>query len=214
MPGFTAYSGMRVIGQPKPDETVVVAAASGPVGSLVGQLAKMSGARAVGIAGGSEKCRFVTDELRFDAAVDHQAPDFPEKLAAACPSGIDVYFENVGGAVWQAVLPLLNGFARVPVCGLIAQYSAIGQSAGPNLLPATMRAVLSKSLTLRGFINYEFATEHYAEFLKTVPAALADGRVRYREDITDGLENAPAAFIGMLAGRNFGKALVRVAGDK
>jgi NADPH-dependent curcumin reductase CurA len=109
---------------------------------------------------------------------------------------------------------LLNGFARVPVCGLIAQYSATGQSAGPNLLPATMRAVLSKSLTLRGFINYEFATEHYTEFLKTISAALADGRVRYREDITDGLENAPAAFIGMLAGRNFGKAIVRVAGDK
>jgi NADPH-dependent curcumin reductase len=211
MPGFTAYAGLYVIGKPKAGETVVVAAASGPVGSLVGQLAKMRGARAVGIAGGPDKCRFVTEELRFDAAVDHRAPDFAEKLAAACPSGVDVYFENVGGAVWQAVLPLLNGFARVPVCGLIAQYSATSQSAAPNLLPRTMRAVLTKSLTLRGFINYEFATEHYAEFLKTVSAALAEGRVRYREDITDGLENAPAAFIGLLAGHNFGKALVRVA---
>ena len=171
----------------------------------------MAGARAVGVAGGAEKCRYVAEELRFDAAVDHRAPDFAQRLAAACPKGIDVYFENVGGAVWQAVLPLLNTFARVPVCGLIAQYSAAGQAAGPNLLPATMRQVLSKSLTLRGFINSEFAAEHYPDFLRTVSAGLADGRIRYREDITDGLESAPAAFIGMLEGRNFGKALVRVA---
>jgi NADPH-dependent curcumin reductase CurA len=203
MPGFTAYAGLNLIGKPKQGETVVVAAASGPVGSLVGQLAKMAGARAIGIAGGAE--------LRFDAAVDHRAPDFAEKLAAACPKGIDVYFENVGGAIWQAVLPLLNAFARVPVCGLVAQYSGAGQAAGPNLLPATMREVLSKSLTLRGFIYYEFAAEHYPTFLRTVSAAIADGRIRYREDIVDGLENAPAAFIGMLEGRNFGKALVRVA---
>ena len=210
MPGFTAYAGLNLIGKPKQGETVVVAAASGPVGSLVGQLAKMTGARAVGVAGGAEKCRYVAEELRFDAAVDRRAPDFAQRLAAACPKGIDVYFENVGGAVWQAVLPLLNTFARVPVCGLIAQYSAAGQAAGPNLLPATMRQVLSKSLTLRGFINSEFAAEHYPDFLRTVSAGLADGRIRYREDITDGLESAPAAFIGMLEGRNFGKALVRV----
>lgn len=210
MPGFTAYAGLYVIGKPKAGETVVVAAASGPVGSLVGQLAEMAGARAVGIAGGPEKCRYVVDELRFHAAIDHHAPDFPEQLAAACPKGIDVYFENVGGPIWQAVLPLLNSFARVPVCGLIAQYSATGQFAGPNRLPATMREILSKSLTLRGFINYEFAAEHYATFLRVVSAGIADGRIRYREDIIDGLENAPTAFIGMLEGRNFGKALVRV----
>ena len=211
MPGFTAYAGVNLIGKPKPGETVLVAAASGPVGSLVGQLAKLAGARAVGIAGGREKCRSVVEEFRFDAAVDHRAPDFAEKLAAACPNGIDVYFENVGGAVWQAVLPLLNNFARVPVCGLIAQYNATGPDPGPNLLPATMREVLSKSLTLRGYINYEFAAEHYPAFLCAVTAAIADRRIRYREDITDGLENAPAAFIGMLEGRNIGKALVRVA---
>src|SRR5262249_51774840 len=211
MPGVTAYAGLNVSGKPKPGETVVVAAASGPVGSLVGQLAKLAGARAVGIASGPEKCRSVVEEFRFDAAVDHRVPDFAEKLATACPDGIDVYFENVGGAVWQAVLPLLNKFARVPVCGLIAQYNATGPAPGPNLLPATMREVLSKSLTLRGYINYEFAAEHYAEFLRIVGAAIGDGRIRYREDITDGLENAPAAFIGMLEGRNFGKALVRVA---
>jgi NADPH-dependent curcumin reductase len=209
MPGFTAYAGLNLIGKPKPGETVVVAAASGPVGSLVGQLAKITGARAVGIAGGPEKCRAVIEEFHFDATVDHRASDFAEKLAAACPKGIDVYFENVGGAVWQAVLPLLNNFARVPVCGLIAQYNATGPAPGPNLLPATMREVLSRSLTLRGYINYEFA-EHYPAFLNTVGSAVADGRVRYREDITDGLENAPAAFIGMLEGRNFGKVLVRV----
>ncbi len=211
MPGFTAYSGLYVIGKPKAGETVVVAAASGPVGALVGQLAKMAGTRAVGIAGGADKCRYLIEELRFDAAIDHKAADFPEKLAAACPNGIDVYFENVGGAVWQAVLPLLNTYARVPVCGLIAQYSATGQSAGPNLLPATMRAVLTRSLTVRGFINTEFVAEHYAEFLKTVSAELADGRIRYREDVTEGLENAPAAFMGLLQGKNFGKALVHVA---
>src|SRR6266705_4185555 len=140
MPGFTAYAGLNLIGKPKEGETVVVAAASGPVGSLVGQLAKMAGARAVGIAGGPEKCRYVAEELRFDAAIDHRAPDFAEKLAAACPEGIDVYFENVGGAVWQAVLPLLNRFARVPVCGLIAQYNSIGRGDSNDRLPATICA--------------------------------------------------------------------------
>jgi NADPH-dependent curcumin reductase CurA len=211
MPGFTAYGGLMVIGKPKQGETVVVAAASGPVGSLVGQLAKMVGARAVGLAGGEEKCRYVTEDLHFDACVDHRAPDFAEILATVCPKGIDVYFENVGGAVWQAVLPLLNDFARVPICGLIAQYNAPASDVAPNLLPATMRAILTKSLTLRGFINYEFAKEHYGTFLRIVADGIADGRIRYREDITDGLENAPAAFIGMLEGRNFGKALVHVA---
>jgi NADPH-dependent curcumin reductase len=211
MPGFTAYSGLYVIGKPKAGETVVVAAASGPVGSLVGQLAKMAGARAVGIAGGADKCRHVVDELRFDACIDHRLPDMAEKLAAACPRGVDVYFENVGGAVWQAVLPLLNTYARVPVCGLIAHYNLAGPPEGPNLLPATMRAVLTRSLTLRGFINTEFVAEHYADFLRVVSAGIADGRIRYREDVTEGFENAPAVFIGLLQGKNFGKTLVRVA---
>jgi len=210
MPGFTAYAGLRVIGKPKPGETVVVAAASGPVGSLVGQLAKIAGARAVGIAGGPEKCAYVKDELRFDAAIDHRDSDFAAKLAAACPNGIDVYFENVGGAVWQAVLPLLNKFARVPVSGLIAQYNGVGKGDGTDRLPATMREILSKSLTLRGFINYEFTAEYYPAFLREVGAGIADGRIRYREDFVDGLENAPEAFIGMLEGRNFGKLMVRV----
>ncbi|WP_427183688.1 NADP-dependent oxidoreductase [Bordetella bronchialis] len=209
MPGFTAYSGLRFIGQPRTGETVVVAAASGPVGSLVGQLAQIQGARAVGIAGGARKCAHVKDELGFDAVVDHRDPDFPALLADACPDGIDVYFENVGGAVWQAVLPLLNKYARVPVCGLIAQYDG-APAQGPDRLPATMREVLSRSLTLRGFINTEFAA-HYPDFLREVGEAVASGRIRYREDIVDGLENAPGAFMGMLKGANFGKLLVRVS---
>jgi NADPH-dependent curcumin reductase len=211
MPGFTAYSGLRFIGKPQAGETVVVAAASGPVGSLVGQLAKLAGAKAIGIAGGPKKCAFVKGELGFDSAIDHRAADFPAQLAAACPNGIDVYFESVGGAVWQAVLPLLNNFARVPVCGLIAQYNGVGPGDGTDRLSATMREILSKSLTLRGFIFFEFAAQHYAEFLSEVGSRIADGRIRYREDIVDGLERAPEAFIGMLDGRNFGKVIVRVA---
>src|SRR5262245_24658598 len=210
MPGFTAYGGLRLIGKPQPGETVVVAAASGPVGSLVGQLAKIVGARAVGIAGGADKCAYVKNDLRFYAALDHRAADFPAQLAAACPDGIDVYFENVGGVIWQAVLPLLNSFARVPVCGLIAQYNGVGPGDGTDRLPATMREILSKSLTLRGFINNEFAEQHYAAFLREVGAGIVDGRIRYREDIVDGLEKAPEAFIGMLDGQNFGKLIVRI----
>jgi NADPH-dependent curcumin reductase CurA len=209
MPGFTAYAGLYAIGKPRPGETVAVAAASGPVGSLVGQLAKVAGARSVGIAGGPQKCAYVKDELAFDAAVDHRDPDFPRLLAAACPNGVDVYFENVGGAVWLAVLPLLNDFARVPVCGLVAQYNAT-ENSGPDRLPATMREVLSRSLTIRGFINYEFLAEYSEAFFRDVSSGIADGRIRYREDIVDGLENAPQKFVGMLDGKNFGKVLVRV----
>jgi NADPH-dependent curcumin reductase len=208
MPGFTAYAGLNLIGKPKPGETVVVAAASGPVGSLVGQLARIAGARTVGIVGGPEKCHYVVKELLFDAVVDHRVPNLASNLETACPNGIDVYFENVGGAIWQAVLPLLNTFARVPVCGLVAEYNG-DQTVAPASL--TLRDTLTKSLTFRGFINYEFAEEHYPAFLRTVSAGIADGRIRYREDVTDGLQNAPAAFISMLEGHNFGKALVRVA---
>lgn len=210
MPGFTAYAGLLTIGRPRPGETVVVAAASGAVGSAVGQIARITGARAVGIAGGPEKCAFVRDELGFDAAVDHRAPDFARQLAAVCPDGIDVYFENVGGAVWDAVFPLLNPFARIPVCGLIAHYNdAPGQPPGPDRLPGVMRDVLSKSLTIRGFIQREFADQR-PEFYRQAAEWIAKGKLRYKEDIVDGLENAPAAFIDLLRGRNFGKLIVRV----
>jgi NADPH-dependent curcumin reductase len=205
MPGMTAYVGLAEIGQPKPGETVVVAAASGAVGSVVGQIAKIRGCRAVGIAGGADKCRYVVDTLGFDACVDHRAPDFRDALAAACPAGIDVYFENVGGAVQQTVWPLLNDFARIPVCGLIAQYNLTTPMPGPDMF-----TVLRKRLLLRGFIVWDFAARQ-GDFLREASEWVRSGRLKYREDIVDGLENAPAAFLGMLQGKNFGKTLVRVA---
>ena len=210
MPGMTAYTGLRTIGQPKAGETVVVAAASGPVGSLVGQIARLEGARAVGIAGGPDKCRYLPEELGFDAAIDHRGPDLPARLAAACPSGIDVYFENVGGAVFDAVLPLLNDFARVPVCGLVANYNLTAPPPGPDRTALLMRNVLTKRLTIRGFIVWDFADQE-PDFLRDVGAWLRDGRIKHREDVVEGLERAPEAFIGLLKGRNFGKLLVKVA---
>jgi NADPH-dependent curcumin reductase CurA len=210
MPGLTAYVGLGNIGKPNPGETVVVAAATGPVGSAVGQIARQRGARAVGIAGGATKVRALTEEFGFDAALDHRAPDFREKLAAACPNGIDVYFENVGGGVFDAVLPLLNTFARVPVCGLVAHYNETAPPPGPDRVPGLMRAVLSKRLTLRGFIVYDFAAD-IPDFEREMTAWVRDGKVRYREDVVDGLDNAPEAFIGLLKGDNFGKLVIRVA---
>ncbi|MBM3091959.1 zinc-binding dehydrogenase [Ensifer sp. T173] len=213
MPGFTAYSGLLTIGKPKAGETVVVAAASGAVGSAVGQIARIKGARAVGIAGGAAKCAFVRDELGFDAVIDHHAADFPEQLAAACPGGIDVYFENVGGHVWDAVFPLLNDFARIPVCGLIAQYnSRPGEQTGGDRLPLVMRDVLSKSLQIRGFIQREFVDQR-PDFYREMAGWITSGQIRYREDIVDGLDNAPTAFIGLLEGHNFGKLVIRVADE-
>ena len=209
MPGFTAWSGLLLLGQPKAGETVVVAAATGPVGSAVGQIAKLKGARAVGIAGGPDKCRALIEEFGFDAAIDHRAPDFADQLAAACPKGIDVYFENVGGAVWEAVFPLLNQFARVPVCGLVSQYNG-ATSDSPDRLPALMRQVLSRSLTIRGFIQTEFVAKR-PDFLREMGQWVAEGKVRYREDVVDGLDAAPAAFAGLLEGKNFGKLLVKVS---
>jgi NADPH-dependent curcumin reductase CurA len=210
MPGFTAYAGLLTIGQPKPGETVVVAAATGPVGSAVGQIARIKGARAVGIAGGPKKCALLREEFGFDVAIDHKAPDFAEQLKAACPNGIDVYFENVGGAVWEAVMPLLNMFARVPVCGLVAEYNAHGQAQGPDRLPTLMREVLSKRLNIRGFIQIDFKDQQ-PQFEKEMKAWLKEDRVRYVEDVVEGLESAPDAFIGLLEGKNFGKLVIKVS---
>jgi NADPH-dependent curcumin reductase len=210
MPGFTAYAGLLTLGQPKPGETVVMAAASGPVGATVGQIARIKGARAVGIAGGPDKCALVRDAFGFDVALDHRSPTFAEELQAACPDGIDVYFENVGGKVWDAVFPLLNTFARIPVCGLVAQYNSTGPFDGPDRLPILMRDVLTKSLTIRGFIQREFHAQRPA-FYREMAQWIAEGRVKYQEDIVDGLESAPEAFIGMLEGRNFGKLIVQVS---
>jgi NADPH-dependent curcumin reductase CurA len=205
MPGLTAYVGLLDIGQPQSGETVVVSAASGAVGSIVGQIAKIKGCRVVGIAGGGAKCRYVVDELGFEAGIDHRSPDFSESLTKACPGGVDIYFENVGGAVQRAVWPLLNNFARVPICGLIAQYNETGPTPGPDL-----RSVLSKRLTVRGFIVLDHE-ERSTEFAREVGGWVREGRVKYREDIVEGLENAPEAFLGLLQGRNFGKLIVRVA---
>ncbi|WP_101927202.1 MULTISPECIES: NADP-dependent oxidoreductase [Luteimonas] len=210
MPGFTAYAGLREIGKPQHGETLVVAAASGPVGATVGQIARQAGARVVGIAGGAEKVAHVRDDLGFDVALDHRADDFAAQLAAACPDGIDVYFENVGGKVFDAVLPLLNDFARIPVCGLVAHYNDTAPPAGPDRVPQLMGLILSRHLTVRGFIQHDFI-QLYPEFLREMGRWLQDGRIRYREDVIDGLDNAPAGLIGLLQGRNFGKLLVRIA---
>jgi len=210
MPGMTAYTGLVNIGKPKPGETLVVAAASGAVGSAVGQMGKIMGCHVVGIAGGPAKVRYLTGDLGFDAGIDHRAADFAEKLAAACPNGIDIYFENVGGKVWSTVFPLLNFFARIPVCGVIAQYNEDQLPSGPDETPRLMRAILTKRLTLRGFIVTDFAAQT-DEFLQKAGAWFKDGKLKYREHVVDGLENAPRAFIGLLRGENFGKLLIKVA---
>jgi NADPH-dependent curcumin reductase CurA len=213
MTGFTAYMGLLDIGQPKPGETVVVAAATGAVGSVVGQIAKLKGCRVVGIAGGADKCRAAVEELGFDACMDHHSPELATLLAAACPQGIDVYFENVGGKVFDAVLPLLNTGARVPVCGLIAHYNATALPAGPDRLPLLMRNLLTKRIRMQGFIIFDDYGHRYPEFAQAMSQWLSNGQIRFREDVVEGLENAPQAFIGLLEGQNFGKLIVRVAHD-
>jgi NADPH-dependent curcumin reductase len=210
MPGFTAYMGLLDIGQPKPGETVVVAAASGAVGAVVGQIAKIKECRAVGIAGGPEKCRYVIDELGFDACIDHHNADFARQLAAACPKGIDVYFESVGGAIFDAILPLLNTRARIPVCGMIANYNDTESPNGPDRLGLLTRTILTKRLKMQGFIIFEDYAPRFSEFFGQMSSWLWEGRIKYREDIVDGLENAPEAFIGLLKGKNFGKLIIRV----
>ncbi len=213
MPGFTAYMGLLDIGQPKNGETVVVAAASGAVGSVVGQIAKLKGCRVVGIAGGPEKGRWVVDKLGFDACIDHHSADFDQQLAAACPDGIDVYFESVGGKVFDAVLPLLNPAARIPVCGLIAHYNDTELPAGPDRLGLLTRTLLTKRIKMQGFIIFDDYGHRYGEFYSQMSTWLSEGKIIFREDIVDGLENAPQAFIGLLNGKNFGKLIIRVEKD-
>src|ERR1700757_3887291 len=208
MPGRTAYFGLLSVGEPKPDETVVVSAAAGAVGAIVGQLAKIKGCRVVGIAGAPEKCAYVVNELGFDECVSHREPDLAERLEKACPKGIDVYFENVGGKVFEAVLPVLNDFARIPVCGLIAHYNDTELPAGPNQVPLLMRAILTHRLTVRGFIRGDFLDQQ-ASFFEDMSRWIREKRIKYREDIVEGLENAPRAFLKLFRGENFGKLLVR-----
>jgi NADPH-dependent curcumin reductase len=210
MPGMTAYFGLFNIGQPKPGETVVVSAAAGAVGAIVGQVAKIKGCRVIGIAGAPEKCAYVVDELGFDECVSHREPDLAQRLEKACPNGIDVYFENVGGKVFEAVFPLLNDFARIPVCGLIAHYNDTELPDGPNQVPLLMRAILTHRLTVRGFIRGDFLDQQ-ASFFEDMSRWIKEKRIKYREDIVEGLENAPKAFQKLFRGENFGKLLVRVA---
>lgn len=210
MPGFTAYMGMLDIGQPKPGETIVVASATGPVGSTVGQIAKLKGCRVVGIAGGEEKCRYAKEELGFDECIDHKADDFAQQLKNACDNGIDVYFENVGGKVFDAVLPLLNTNARIPVCGLISQYNATELPQGTDHLPLLMVNILTKRIKVQGFIIFDDYGHRYDEFAQDMNQWLAEGKIQYREQLVQGLENAPDAFIGLLEGKNFGKVVVQV----
>jgi NADPH-dependent curcumin reductase CurA len=210
MPGMTAYFGLFNIGQPKPGETVVVSAAAGAVGAIVGQLAKIKGCRVIGIAGAPEKCAYVVNELGFDECVSHREPDLDQRLEKACPNGIDVYFENVGGKVFETVLPLLNDFARIPVCGLIAHYNDTELPDGPNQVPLLMRAILTHRLTVRGFIRGDFLDQQ-ASFFEDVSRWIKEQRIKYREDIVEGFENAPKAFQKLFRGENFGKLLVRVA---
>ncbi|WP_333013461.1 NADP-dependent oxidoreductase [Vibrio vulnificus] len=209
MPGFTAYMGLLDIGQPKEGDTLVVAAATGAVGSMVGQIGKLKGCRVIGIAGGEEKCQFAKDTLGFDECIDHKAADFAEQLAKACHNGIDIYFENVGGKVFDAVMPLLNTGARIPLCGLISQYNATSLPEGPDRMSMLMAQLLIKRIKMQGFIIFDDYGHRYGEFAADMTQWLAQGKIHYREHLVQGLENAPDAFIGLLEGKNFGKMVVQ-----
>ena len=214
MPGFTAYMGLLDIGQPQQGETVVVAAATGAVGSVVGQIAKLKGCRVVGIAGGAAKCSYAVETLSFDACIDHHHTELDQRLATACPGGIDVYFENVGGKIFDAVLPLLNPRSRIPLCGLIALYNGDREAEGKYRTAEVMGTLLKRRVRVQGFIIFDDYAQHYGEFQKQMSEWFASGKIRYREDVVNGLENAAEAFIGLLSGKNFGKLVVRVSPDE
>lgn len=211
MPGLTAWAGLTQIGQPKPGETLVVAGASGPVGATVGQIGKILGLRVIGIAGGAEKCRHVVDVLGFDDCIDYKAEGFPEALKNTVPEGIDIYFENVGGAVFDAVLPLLNAKARIPLCGVISQYNATALPEGPDRMGLLMGTILKKRMTMRGFIVFDDFGHLYPEFARQMGEWVEQGKIKYREEMIEGLEQAPAAFVGLLRGEAFGKRVIHLA---
>ncbi|CAN7581068.1 NADP-dependent oxidoreductase [Polaromonas sp. LjRoot131] len=210
MPGFTAHVGLLDIGQPQAGETVVVAAATGAVGAMVGQIAKLKGARVVGIAGGADKCRQAVEDLGFDVCIDRHGPLLGEQLAAACPAGIDVYFENVGGDVLAAVLPLLNIGARMPVCGFVAHYNDSAGPSGGNQLPQFLAAILQKRVRVQGFIILDHYGERFDVFRREMDAWVDSGRVKAVEHVVDGLLQAPASLSGLLQGRHSGKVVVRL----
>ena len=218
MPGLTAFVGLNDHGRPKEGETLVVSAATGAVGSLVGQLGKIYGLRVVGVAGGADKCDYAVKELGFDACLDHRAATDANELraaiAAVCPDGVDIYYENVGGKTLEAIIPLMNVHGRIPVCGMISWYNlgglGMGPVDGPDRLPRVWRTILVNRLSVRGFIITDHA-DRFPAFLDEVSGHIREGRVRYRETVADGIENAPAAFLAMLGGGNFGKQLVKIA---
>ncbi|MDX2473285.1 MAG: NADP-dependent oxidoreductase [Candidatus Krumholzibacteria bacterium] len=210
MPGLTAWAGLTQIGQPKPGETLVVAGASGPVGATVGQIGKILGCRVVGIAGGAEKCRHVVETLGFDACIDYKAEGFANALKAAVPDGIDIYFENVGGAVFDAVLPLLNPASRIPLCGLISQYNATSLPKGPDRMNSLMGQLLVRRITMRGFIVFDDFGHLYPDFAGQMTAWIKEGKIKYREEMIAGLEQAPTAFVGLLRGEAFGKRVIHL----
>ncbi|MBB1476371.1 NADP-dependent oxidoreductase [Shewanella sp. SG41-3] len=210
MPGFTAWAGLKQIGAPKAGETIVVAAATGPVGATVGQIGKLLGCHVVGIAGGAEKCAYAVDELGFDACIDYKAADFAVQLAKVSSNGIDVYFESVGGKVLDAVIPLLNPNARIPLCGLVSQYNATNLPEGPDRMNWLMGQILRKKIKLQGFIIFDDFGHLYPDFATEMTAWVKSGKIKYREEIITGLENAPNAFIGLLNGESFGKRTIHV----
>lgn len=212
MPGLTAYVGLLDKGQPKSGETLVVSAATGAVGAVVGQIGRIKGLRVVGIAGAQEKCDYAVSELGYDACVSHRSDTLRDDLKAVCPDGIDVYFESVGGDVQRAVFPLLNVHARATICGLIAWYNLTAAPEGPDMVPGLMRQILTKRLSINGIIIFDHY-DRYRDFQRDVSGWIADGSLKYREDIVDGLENAVEAFQGLMQGRNFGKLIVRVSED-
>ena len=213
MLGLTAYAGMILQCDPKAGETAVVSAASGGVGQIAGQLARLRGCRVVGIAGREQKCRYVVDELGFDACVSHLSPTFADDLKAACPAGVDVYVENVGGAVFDAVLPLFNPGARMTICGLIAHYGDVGGDARAALMAKGEPIFRERAVTVQNLFVGDYAAGHQDAFLAEMGPWVANGDVRYLEDMREGLENIPAAFADMLHGQNFGKTIVRISDD-
>lgn len=207
MPGMTAYFSLLDIGKPKADETVVVSAASGAAGSVVGQIAKIKGCRAVGVVGSDEKCDYVVNELGFDACINRKTQDLNSALKTACPNGIDVYVDHTAGPILEAVLQQINLGARIPLVGLISQYNAEQLPSGPNLMP-----LLIKRALIKGFLVGDYQ-DRRAEFVHDVSQWLEDGKLKYKEDIVKGLEAAPDAFMGLLQGQNFGKLIVQVSDD-
>lgn len=212
MPGLTGYVGLLDLGRPKEGETVVVSAATGAVGSLVGQIAKLKGCRVIGVAGTEEKCRYAVDTLGLDACVSHREADLASALNDVCPDGADIYFENVGGKVFDAVIGLMNVHGRIPVCGGIAHYNDTGPPPGPDRLAGAMRIILTRRLTVRGFIIFDHH-HRIPDFTRDVSGWLREGRIVYREDVVEGIDNAVGAFLGLLRGENFGKLVVKVTDD-